>query len=87
MAANRFHDDSVVSRNIRYWREERRLTIKQLAAQLGIAYSGVADYERGLRRVPVDALMAISDILDVDIIRFFQEPPAHHAGELEEAHR
>lgn len=80
-------DASVVGRSIRFWREERRLRIKDVADQLGIAFSGVAEYERGQRRIPVDALIRIAEILDVDIVRFFEEPPAHHAGELEEAHR
>lgn len=77
-------DASVVGRSIRFWREERRLRIKDVADQLGIAFSGVAEYERGQRRIPVDALMTIADILAVDICRFFEEPPARHAGELEE---
>lgn len=86
MVARKVSDEAmIVARNIRFWRKERRLTLQQLAAALGnIEFSGIGEYERGQRFIPVDALMRIAKILNVEIGRFFEEPPAHHSGELTE---
>lgn len=81
-------DASVVGRNIRFWREERRMSLRALAARAGtISSAGIGQYERGLRRIPIESLLKIAAALDVDVVKFLEEPPARHAGELDEADR
>ncbi len=82
MAANRTDKLSCVSRNIRFWRVERRLTIRQLAARIGIDYTRLADWETGRRTIPAEAIILVGDALQVEPGRFFEEPPEKHGGEL-----
>lgn len=77
-------DPSVVRRNLRYWREERRMTTRQLGKRLGLSHSGITDLERGTRHVTMETFFRIAEVLGVEIVRFFEEPPAHHSGELPE---
>lgn len=90
------HDDAImgaseraqtdrIRRNIRYWRLERRLTIRQLAAQIGLSsHSGIVDMETGRRSVAIEQLTALADALRVPIAAFYEEPPTRFTGELED---
>ena len=77
-------DPSVVRRNLRFWRDERRMNTRQLGKLLGLSHSGITDLERGTRRITMDTFFKIAEVLNVDITRFFEEPPAYHSGELPE---
>ncbi len=73
-----------IRRNIRYWRIERRLTVRQLAVQIGMgSHSGIVDMETGRRTVTSEQLTALADALHVPVAAFYEEPPAHFTGELE----
>ena len=73
---------SYVSRNIRFWREERRLTIRQLCARLNVDYTRLAEWETGKRTIPAPMVGVIAEVLQVPPGRFFEEPPEKHGGEL-----
>lgn len=78
MTAN--HRSRYVAQNVQWWRQERRLTIRELAALVGMSHSGISDIEHGRRHVTVDHLIALAEALHVDVAVFFVEPPLHHAG-------
>lgn len=73
---------SYVSRNIRFWRVERRLTIRQLCARINVDYTRLAEWETGKRTIPAPMIMVIADALQVPPGRFFEEPPEKHGGEI-----
>lgn len=75
---------NLVARNIRFWREERRLTTQALADRIGLSRSSVTQMELGSQVVTDAYLRAIAGALCVPVPCFFEEPPALHTGELEE---
>lgn len=81
-----FRSTDFVRRNVRFWRQERRLTIRGLAAILGVSFSTLADWEGGKRRIPADQLEALAYYLRVEPGVFFVEPPTKHSGELDADH-
>lgn len=74
---------STVAANIRFWREERRWTTQRLADSVGLSRSSISQMESGTQSVTPDHLAAIAQALAVPVARFFEPPPARHAGELE----
>lgn len=71
-----------VRQNIRFWREDRRLTVKQLAVYAGVSASSLGNMERGESPITVAALLRIADALKVSPERFLEAPPALHEGEI-----
>lgn len=54
-----------VGESITAHREYRRWTMQELADRSGIGQGSVSRYERGLRTMPIDILMRLSDALGV----------------------
>lgn len=73
-----------IAPNIRFWRQERRLTARQLAERIGVSHSGLIDMELGKRPITDERLQAIADALQVPVTQFFEPPPPLHAGEIED---
>lgn len=82
MAENTVSKYDFVARNIRFWREERRLTIRQLCARIDVDYTRLAQWETGKRTIPAPMVGVIAEALQVPPGRFFEEPPEKHGGEL-----
>lgn len=55
-----------ISERIRLAREQKRLTQKELATQLGVAQSTITGYENGHREPDIFKIKELSKILDVD---------------------
>ncbi len=75
----RFESDTslyhVIGANIKYYREQSRLTQMQLAEQAGISISYLSKIEAAGcdKSLSISALNQIAIALNVDIINFFKE--------------
>lgn len=74
---------SLIARNVRYWREERRWTIQCLADRVGLSRVWVTQMELGRQSITDDHLARFAAALNVPLERFFEPPPAKHTGEVE----
>lgn len=81
--AARSETPSLVARNIRFWRVERRLAIRDLCARIHVDYTRLAEWETGKRTIPAPMVGVIAEALQVDPKRFFEEPPTKHGGEID----
>lgn len=59
---------------IKYFREQRNWTQTDLAKQLDIGKSAIANYEAGTRQPKQDVLFALSKVFQVSINEFFPYP-------------
>ncbi len=74
-----------IRRNLRYWRLERRLTVRALAGLIGLrSHTGIVDMERGRRTITVAQLTALAEALQVPVSAFYEEPPTRLTGALED---
>ncbi len=53
-------------------RQQRGMTLERVARELSISYQQVRKYESGRNRISVTTLLALVDILEVDLSTFFQ---------------
>lgn len=85
--------DSVVAEAITSRRQEKGLSLDELAGQVGVASARMRNFELGHRRVPVAILARIAQVLDVDLEWFSSDrtaqveapKPAAAAGPSDEA--
>ena len=65
----------VIGANIKYYREQSRLTQIQLAEQAGISISYLSKIEASgcNKSLSISVLNQIANVLNVDIINFFKE--------------
>lgn len=66
---------------LRDLREDHDLTQKQLAEQLHISQNTYSQYENGVRQLPIEVLIKLSDIYDVStdyILRLTSNPKRNH---------
>ena len=82
MTANQVRKTDYVRLNIRYWREERRWTTRQLGDKIGQTHTSITYMENGQRAIKIEILAKIADALQVPIDKFLEKPPALHSGEL-----
>lgn len=54
-----------VSERLKELRAEKGLTLKQLSSELSIPLPTYANYERGIRELPIDLLIVICDLFEV----------------------
>jgi repressor LexA len=64
-----------MSRRIRYWRKQRRMTLEQLAAQLGTSAGHLHKWETGKVSVNLKRLGEIAGILGVSIVDLVEDLP------------
>lgn len=64
--------DQYVGQRIRLQREALGLSQQQLGEQLGITFQQIQKYERGANRVSASKLYAISSLLEVSVLYFFE---------------
>lgn len=62
---------SKIGKNVRSVRLEKKMTIEQLAFEVGIEYAQLSRIERGKINTSVYQIYAISKALQVDISRIF----------------
>lgn len=63
--------DKQVGRNVRRYRKDMRMTLQELADQLGISQQQIQKYETGESRVSASMVLAISEALNIDIADLF----------------
>lgn len=62
-----------LGRRIREARKARGITLKVLAARLGVSYQQVQKYEKGDNRISVSTLLLISRVLGVPAIALLDD--------------
>lgn len=67
--------DRLVGENVRKLRNERNLTLAQLAAELSISHQQLQKYETGANRLSAGTLSAVADALGVPIAHLFLAEP------------
>lgn len=75
---------SIVGANLRFWREERRWTLQELADRMGLSRAAVTQMELGTQAIKDDHLLRFATVLQVPLERFFEPPPIKHSGELDQ---
>lgn len=75
-----------IGRKIKYYRNKKGITQKELGDKLGVQNNTVSAYERGTASLSQDALFIISDTLDVRVDDLFPQKE-NATDELERALR
>ncbi|BET35993.1 MULTISPECIES: WO male-killing family protein Wmk [Wolbachia] len=57
-----------IAEKVRSWRLKRGYTQKDLAGKIGVTYQIVLQYEKGTRKISIEKLYAIAEILSIGII-------------------
>lgn len=64
----------IISKNLRKYRLQARMSQTELARQLGISPSSVSNWEQGLNSIDVDTLFRVCKILKVSISMMAKSP-------------
>ena len=72
--------DAEVGRRMRERREALRLTQTCLAARLGVSFSQIQKYERGVNRIGAGRLYQVAEALGVPVASFFSAITSSEAG-------
>ncbi len=62
---------AIFSRNLRRFRTEKKLTQEELAERVGVSNQVISRYELGKMNPSFDTLEKISEVLFVEVYRFF----------------
>ncbi|WP_264954111.1 WO male-killing family protein Wmk [Wolbachia endosymbiont (group A) of Endotricha flammealis] len=57
-----------IAQKVRSWRLKRGYTQKDLAGKIGVTYQVVLQYEKGIRKISIEKLYAIAEILSIGIV-------------------
>lgn len=52
---------------IRKYRKEKKMTMKELGENVGVSEQAISQYERGLRKISLETLIKISNVLNVSV--------------------
>ena len=64
---------SIVGKKIREFRNEKGLTINELAEVIGVSPSAVSQFERGIAEPALRTVRACADALDKPLFSFFMD--------------
>jgi len=64
--------DRCLGQRLRDFRRTRRLTLQQVAADVGVTYQQIQKYEAGSDRLSASMLFALSGVLGVPVDMFYQ---------------
>ncbi|WP_265029748.1 WO male-killing family protein Wmk [Wolbachia endosymbiont (group A) of Philonthus cognatus] len=56
-----------IAQNVKSWRLKRGYTQKDLAGKIGVTYQIVLQYEKGTRKISIEKLYAMAEILSINI--------------------
>lgn len=56
-----------LGKNLKHYRKQCRKTQEQLGNEIGITKSAIVNYETGIRKIPLDVLIKISQIYGVSV--------------------
>ncbi len=62
-----FLDYKVIGQEVRNWRLKRGYTQKDLAEKIGVTYQIVLQYEKGTRKISIEKLYAMAEVLSINI--------------------
>lgn len=62
-----------IGQKLKFIREKRGLTQKQIAEAIGVSFQQVQKYEMGLNRLPIEKLYALVQFYDVPFEFFFHD--------------
>lgn len=65
--------NQMLSRQIKIFRNQNRLSQQQVAAYLGVSRSAYCGYEIGRRSVDVDTIIKLADLYKVSVEKFFEK--------------
>lgn len=57
---------------IRRERKKKGLSMKKLGSMIGVSEQAISQYERGLRRIPLEIILKISDSLEVELNKIYE---------------
>ena len=77
----------VIGRNLKYLREANHFTAQNVADCLAINRSAYANYEAGLREMPLNLLERAADFLGVDLAVLYEEDESKRPDVLYSAFR
>ena len=78
---------AIIGRNLKYLREANHFTAQHMADCLSINRSAYANYEAGLREMPLALLEKAADFLGVDFAALYEEDETKRPDVLESAFR
>ena len=78
---------AIIGRNLKYLREANHFTAQHMADCLSINRSAYANYEAGLREMPLALLEKAADFLGVDLAVLYEEDETKRSDVLESAFR
>lgn len=79
--------DKRVGRRIRALRNERRMTMAELADQLGISHQQLQKYETGANRVSASMVFEVAQAFGVGVEVIFEEEPGKRTSKRDAAER
>lgn len=63
---------SLISKNVRRYRKEKKYTQKQLADAIFVTQQYISEIERGNREPKLDILASLAEVFEVEVINLFQ---------------
>lgn len=67
-------DIGELGRFLRGWRIKKGHSLRSLADALGVSYTLVGKWERREKRVPMDRIYDLADVLGVEVADLFRDP-------------
>ena len=64
-----------VGKKIKTYRKAKKYTLKNLAEKTGLSIGFLSQLERGMTTIAIDSLFNLANVLDVDIMDFFDAAP------------
>lgn len=64
-------DTKRIAANFAKLRKKKKISLQELAPEIGVTYQQLQKYEHGLNRIPSNRLVKIAACLDVEVIDFF----------------
>lgn len=59
--------------NLRYYRQRKQMTTRQLAEQVGVVPATIVIYENGKHPIPYDVVIKLADVLEIEVSLFYDD--------------
>lgn len=76
-------DYKLIGERIKRARKSRNITQENIAERLNVSIGYISQVERGITKISLDLLAAISSILDYDIAEFISESAVKSSGYMD----
>ena len=64
---------SILAKNIKKYRKERKMTIQELANRLDVDYSQISRMERGIVNPSISIVFDIAEVLEINASQLLEE--------------